>query len=125
METIIKVPLRINPFFKRKQGFRFDMYCWVKYVEYNEIINDGKDEIDDKLFIRNILMFAAESYNKENGIKRMVNTSTVQYWIDNTYQRKLEPLLRTMMESRIGGTTIKEYVENFKTEEKKNSKQKV
>jgi hypothetical protein len=70
-------------------------------------------------------MFAAESYNKENGIKRMVNTSTVQYWIDNTYQRKLEPLLRTMMESRIGGTTIKEYVENFKTEEKKNSKQKV
>lgn len=120
-EIVIKVPRKLNPSLKRKQGFRFDMYCWIRYFEYNEIVNKGVDELDGDLFIRNIMMFAAESYCKEHGKKKTFNTTTVQYWIDNTYQKDLKPIVDVLMSSKLGGQTIREYIEEYKDSEKKKS----
>ena len=118
-EVVITVPRKRYPRLRRRQGFRFDMYCWTLYWKDNEIINGNQQERDDNLFVRNVMYFAAYSYDKEHRVrKRKYDKHTVQYWIDNTYQPELLKVLEALKSSEVGGKTLKTYIEEEQEKKK-------
>ncbi len=114
-EVVIKVPRKIWHVLRRKQGFRFDMYWWCEYYSDNQIVNNGKVETDNNLIIRNVLYFAALSYDRKYGNKVKYKKHTIDYWISKTYKDDLTPVYETMRKADLLGKTIDDYQNEMKT----------
>ena len=117
----IRVPRRLMG--KRKQGFMFDIQCWVDLSAYTQLAPSewtfmaeakGGDE-----FLIKAIYCGAMSYNKFYKKKINFNENDVRRWIDNTYRKDIGLVIEAMTKSRIGGTSLEELINEEPDKEKK------
>lgn len=108
-KIIVKVPKGIWPFRWQKQGFHFCMESWLMMSNYTQLAMNEFNLLPGDRYMILAIYNAARAYNVlEHGKRFTYTEKQVESWLDRIPSVDSKALVNTLLDSQIGGKTIRE-----------------
>jgi len=101
--------IRLPGFWRRRQGFLFDMYAWFKLTELHNVEFGDLSKFNQETIIRDMMYCAALSWNKDQGKRIHYTQADVIGWMENLPSKDVKRLVDTFAKSKVFGKTLAEW----------------